>query len=233
MDGLPLNGLDLAVGIVLLISALLAFMRGFVHEVLSIAAWVGAVLASIYGAALAQPFARGIIPIAWAADAVSAVIIFLVVLFGLSMITHAMAKTIQASALNNLDRILGFVFGIARAMVILGVGFLLMNWLVDTPEERPDWMKNAKTLPLIEMTAEGIVALIPDTLLAVEGAANVAGEAVQKVEQAVQAKEAVEGMAEQMKNGENDAAPKDGEPAYTDQERDALDALIEDAGSTE
>ena len=47
MDGLPINGLDLAVGIVLLISALLAFMRGFVHEVLSIAAWVGALLACL------------------------------------------------------------------------------------------------------------------------------------------------------------------------------------------
>ena len=35
IEGLPINGLDLTVGIVLLISALLAFIRGFVHEVLS------------------------------------------------------------------------------------------------------------------------------------------------------------------------------------------------------
>ncbi len=237
MDGLPINGLDLAVGIVLLISALLAFMRGFVHEVLSIAAWVGALLASIYGTALAQPISHDIIPIAWAADAVAAVVIFLVVLFALSMVTNALAKSIQKSALNNLDRSLGFIFGLARAMVILAVGLLLMNWLVDTTE-RPNWMAQAKTLPLIEMTADGMVAIVPDAFLAAE---SIADGAARQVENAVQAKDAVEKLAEQIKdipsdsnsaNTSNTGAPQKGDPGYSDQQRDALDALIEDAGGT-
>jgi membrane protein required for colicin V production len=237
MDGLPINGLDLAVGIVLLISALLAFMRGFVHEVLSIAAWVGAVIASVYGTALAQPISHDIIPIAWAADAVAAVVIFLVVLFTLSMGTHAFAKTIQASALNNLDRTLGFVFGVARAMVILAVGLLLMNWLMDA-QDRPNWMAQAKTLPLIVMTADGMVAIIPDALIVAE---EMAGSAAQQVEQAVEAKEAIEKLADQMDaisggsltGNAGGEAPSESEPGYSEQERDALNALIEDAGDTE
>lgn len=238
MDGLPINGLDLAVGVVLLISALLAFMRGFVHEVLSIAAWVGAVMASVYGTALAQPISHEIIPIAWAADAAAAAIIFLVVLFTLSIATNAFAKTIQASALNNLDRTLGFVFGIARAMVILAVGLLLMNWLMDT-QDRPNWMAQAKTLPLIEITADGMVAIVPDALMAAE---QMADSAAQQVEQAVEAKEAIEKLADQMDGMSGGSItggvtggepPSEGDAGYSDQERDALNALIEDAGGTE
>ncbi len=235
MDGLPINGLDLAVGIVLLISALLAFMRGFVHEVLSIAAWIGALLAAIYGTALLQPISHDIIPLAWAADAAAAVVIFLAVVFVLSMVTHALAKTIQASALNNLDRTLGFVFGIARAMVILAVGLLLMNWLMDV-QDRPDWMAKAKTLPLIELTADGMVALIPEALMAAE---DMADSAMDQVEQAVEATEAIEALADDMDaltglgNSGEENAGDDTDAGYSDQERDALDALIEDAGMNE
>ena len=233
MDGLPINGLDLTVGIVLLISALLAFMRGFVHEVLSIAAWIGALLAAIYGTALVQPFSHDIIPLAWAADAASAVIIFLVVVFVLSMITHALAKTIQASALNNLDRTLGFVFGIARAMVILGVGLLLANWLMDV-QDRPDWMAQAKTLPLIELTADGLVALIPEALMAAE---EMADTAIDQVEQAVEAAETIDSLGDDLDvltgfgEGGEDGVGDETDAGYSDQERDALDALIEDAGT--
>ena len=225
MDGFPVNGLDLAVGIVLLVSALLAFMRGFVHEVLSIAAWISAFLASVYGTALAQPISHSIIPITWAADATAAVIIFLVVLFALSIVTNSLAKTIQKSALNNLDRSLGFIMGLARAMVILAVGLLLMNWLVDT-DGRPSWMTQAKSLPLIEMTADGLVAIIPDAFLAAE---SIAEDATQQVESVVKAKETVEKLADQMKN----TVPEKTEPGYSDQERDALDALIEDSGTSQ
>jgi membrane protein required for colicin V production len=233
MDGSLVNGLDIAVGIVLLISALLAFLRGFVHEVLSIAAWVGALLASVYGTALARPVSHAIIPIEWAADAVVAIIIFLVVLFVLSMGTHAMARTIQASALNNLDRSLGFIFGLARAMVILAVGLLLMNWLVNT-DGRPDWMAQAKTLPLIEMTADGMLAIVPEAFLA---AGEMADSPAQQLEQAAEAKEAVEKLANQMEEipgvDVTGGVPQDGKPGYSDQDRDSLDALIEDAGRTQ
>ena len=164
MDHLPINGLDLAVGIVLLVSALLAFVRGFVHEVLSVAAWVGALAAAIYGLPYAAPYAHKIIHLGWAADAAASALIFLVVLFVLSIGTHAVARAIQKTALNNADRTLGFVFGLARAVVILGVGLIISDWLTD--HDRPDWMRNAKTLPLIETAAEEMKALVPASFMA-------------------------------------------------------------------
>jgi membrane protein required for colicin V production len=161
---LPINSLDLAVGGVLLLSALLAFVRGFVHEMLSIAAWAGALAAATYGLPYARPFVHKVIPIVWAADAAAAVVIFLAVLLTLSLITHAVSRTIQKSALNNVDRSLGFIFGLLRAVVILGVGLIVCDWLTD--RDRPTWVRTAKTLPIIEYAADGIKALVPPSFMA-------------------------------------------------------------------
>ncbi|MGA0394649.1 MAG: CvpA family protein, partial [Rhodospirillales bacterium] len=61
MDSLPVNATDLVIFVVLLISALLAFARGFVHELLSIVGWIGAIFATIYGYPYLKPFARDLI----------------------------------------------------------------------------------------------------------------------------------------------------------------------------
>jgi membrane protein required for colicin V production len=224
MDSLPINGLDLAVGIVLLISALLAFMRGFVHEVLSIAAWVGAVLAAVHGLPFARPIARGIIPIEWAADAAAAVLIFLVVLLALSILTNAVSRSIQKSALNNLDRSLGFAFGLVRALVFLGIGLIITDWL--TSGERPKWMTRAKTLPIIEMSAEGVKAVLPATFMVANDAAK---DGAAKINRALEHKETLDRLnLPALKAPEDDkSTEKTNGPAYKEQDQRSLDRLFE------
>ena len=223
MENLPINGLDLAVGIILLISALLAFMRGFVHEVLSISAWVGAVLAAVHGLPFARPFARSIIPIDWAADSVAAVLIFLGVLLALSIVTNAVARSIQKSALNNLDRSLGFVFGLARALVILGVGLIITDWL--TAGARPTWMARAKTLPIIELAADGLKAILPPTFMA---AGDTAKDGAARITKAIEAKEALDRLTTPMPQGASaDKETAKSESGYQDKERRDMERLIQ------
>lgn len=221
MDNLPINGLDLAVGVILLVSALLAFMRGFVHEVLSVIAWIGAVMAAIHGLPYVQPLARRIIPIDWAADSAAAVAIFLVVLLILSIFTHAVARSIQKSALNNLDRSLGFVFGLARALVILGVGLIITDWL--TARDRPIWMTQAKTLPVIEMSADGLKAILPPTFMAAGDAVKDGAASVNKV---IDAKQTLDRLTAPVPQGASDQKTRP-EGGYEDQERRTLDSLID------
>jgi membrane protein required for colicin V production len=223
MGDLPINGLDLAVGIVLLISALLAFMRGFVHEVLSIAAWIGAVAAAIYGLPFARPLAQSLIPYSWAADAAAAIVIFLVVLFGLSIVTNALARTIQKSAFNNLDRSLGFVFGLARALVILGVGLVITDWL--TERDRPIWVAKAKTLPVIELAADAMKAVLPPSFMA---AGDAAKDGAVKANQALEAKETLERLIQPTpaKAG-NDPAKAAPDGGYQDKERRDMERLLQ------
>jgi membrane protein required for colicin V production len=231
MDNLPINGLDLAVGIILLISALLAFMRGFVHEVLSIAAWAGAVLAAIQGMPFARPFARKIIPVDWAADSAAAVTIFLVVLLILSILTNAVARSIQKSALNNLDRSLGFVFGLARALVILAVGLIITDWLTN---KRPTWLARAKTLPILEMTAEAVKSLVPTSFMAAEDVAKEGAARMNKTINTVidakdvfDKKDTLDKLTAPVPQG---AAAKEAakpEGGYQDRDRRTLDSLID------
>lgn len=227
MDAIPINGLDLAVIVVLLVSALLAFMRGFVHEVLSIGAWVGAALAALYGLPLAQPLARKTIPIDWAADAAAVVVLFLIALLALSFVTSALSKTVQASALNNLDRSLGFVFGLARAAVILSILLIAADWLMDK-SARPDWMQKAKTLPAIELGSDVMKDLLPDSFMAAEDAAK---EAAGSAKDALELKQTLDRLtaptpsADPAQGGEKAGpAPK---PAYDDKERRDMERLLQ------
>jgi len=71
MDNLPINATDILVFAILLISGLLAFFRGFVREVLSVGAWVGAAFATLYGFAHVRPYARDLIGIDMIADIIA------------------------------------------------------------------------------------------------------------------------------------------------------------------
>ncbi len=47
MEAAPINVTDVVVALVILISGLLAFFRGFVHELLAVLSWIGAGLATL------------------------------------------------------------------------------------------------------------------------------------------------------------------------------------------
>lgn len=175
--------LDVILAMVLLLSGLIAYLRGFIHEVLSIVAWVGAAFAAMHGLPLVRPFARDIIRITWAADAAAAVGIFLVVLLVLSIGTRAVARMVQSTSLGALDRSLGFVFGLARGAILITLAYILVVSLVD-PMDRPEWLTQAKSRPLMEQGAEVIRGLVPGELMAarstIDGAAAMTRDAMER-----------------------------------------------------
>jgi membrane protein required for colicin V production len=183
-----MNGLDITVAAILLISALLAFLRGFVQETLSIGAWIAASFGAIYGLPYAQPYARRLIPLNWAADAAAAIVLFLAILFLGSLLTNLVARRVHRSALSPLDRSLGFVFGLVRGAVILSVGIIIVDWFV-TPPSRPQWMQTARSLPLMEDGADLLKSLLPHTF---ERGSDTAKEAMAKVDEAAAVKQTLD-----------------------------------------
>ena len=222
MDSLPINGLDLAAVIILLLSGALAFMRGFVHEVLSVAAWIGGILAVIYGVPQFRHLTSEFIPNDLIADIITGVVIFLIVLVILSILTKMLSKSIQASALNNLDRSLGFVFGLLRGAVILAAALLILDWIVDTGE-RPSWVQSAKTLPVIEGAADFMRNLAPESFKAAEDTAK---EASETARDAMELKETFDKLT-QPPPGSDPDAPKSPDGAYEDSERSGMDRLFQ------
>jgi len=163
VDTLPLPITDLAVFAVLLISALFATVRGFTHEILSVSSWIVAVLAVIFGLPIARPYARMYIQTDWIADAITAALIFFVMLVIAAILTRNISKSVQSSALSPIDRALGFIYGAVRGALLIVFAYMGMTWILDISHP-PHWMQDAKTTPFIVAGAQKIKDLTPDDL---------------------------------------------------------------------
>ena len=153
--------LDLAVLGIVLVSALLSMMRGFSREVLAIASWAAAAAAAYYFYPLVVPYLTPYIHKEVIAQAAAAAIVFFITLIIVSLFTVRLSDAILDSKIGALDRTLGFVFGVARGFLLAVVAFAIFNWLV-SEKQQPEWVKNARTRPILTETADRIVALLPE-----------------------------------------------------------------------
>ncbi len=161
LDSSPINPFDAAVVAVVLISALIALWRGFVKEVLSLAAWAGAALVALWGHRYAQPYARTFIDSDLLSSIVAGVALFVVSLLVFAMIAHGIAALVHKSnALSAVDRSLGFAFGLARGGLLLGLGWLALAWALPV-EKQPGWLHDSRTRPAVEWVAEFLIGLAP------------------------------------------------------------------------
>jgi membrane protein required for colicin V production len=152
--------LDLAVLGIVLVSALLSMMRGFTREVLAIASWAAAAAAAYYFYPMVMPYLAPYIHKEVIAQAAAAAIVFFVTLIVVSLFTVRLSDAILDSKIGALDRSLGFVFGVARGFLLAVVAFAIFNWLV-SEKQQPEWVKNARTRPVLTETADRLVAMLP------------------------------------------------------------------------
>ncbi len=153
--------LDLAVLGIVLVSALLSMMRGFSREVLAIASWAAAAAAAYYFYPAVIPYLSPYIHKEVVAQAIAAAIVFFATLIVVSVITVRLSDAILDSKIGALDRTLGFLFGVARGFLLAVVAFAIFNWLV-SEKQQPEWVRNARTRPMLTETADRIVAMLPE-----------------------------------------------------------------------
>lgn len=148
--------------IVMVASAILSFLRGFVREVLGVAAWIGAAFAAF---AFRQPviaLLNGAIEPDWLADGVAVGAVFLIVLVVLKLVIHALAGRVQRSPLGGVDRSLGAIFGLARGAFIAALAYVLAGLFVPAVERWPEAVREARSLPLVVDVARWVVGLMPE-----------------------------------------------------------------------
>lgn len=160
MDG-GFHMTDIAVVIVVLISGVLAFLRGFVREALGIAAWIGAAFIAMQVQPMTMGIAMDLIGMEVIAKYGSWVVIFLIALIILSIVSGALSNMIKDTSLNALDRSLGFVFGLARGALLISVVYFLGAQLMNKNAPPPDWLAQAKTYPLIQRGADMVAVFVP------------------------------------------------------------------------
>ena len=158
---MPITLLDIVLLVVMLVSGLLAMVRGFMREVLSITAWLLAAAATLYSYAKLLPLAKQY----FNNDIVAAVSVvggvFLVTLLVVSVLTIRISDMVLDSRVGALDRTLGFLFGLARGLVIVVVAFQFFTWLVPD-RSQPEWVKSAKSRVVLAGTGQWLMSMLPD-----------------------------------------------------------------------
>ena len=160
---MPITWLDFLLLGVMLISGLLAMIRGFMREVLSIAAWAAAAVATILLYNRLLPIAQSNISNEWVAKGAVIGGVFLITLLLVSILTVRVSDMILDSRIGALDRTLGFLFGLARGLIIVVVAFLFFSWLVPS-NKQPEGVRNAKSRVVLENTGEWLQALLPQDM---------------------------------------------------------------------
>ncbi len=156
-----LSGLDVAVLLLVGLGAIFGFMRGFVVELASLAAWVIAIAAvKVLHAAVAAALTRSV------GTEAGAAVLALALVFGVTFLVvkffgRSVGKATRASILGPFDRILGLGFGALKGLVGASVAFLFLGLMLnithgpDAP--RPQWMTKSRTYPLLRATSEALV----------------------------------------------------------------------------
>ncbi len=190
MDHTSLNNFDYAVLAVILISGLLALMRGVMREIFSLIAWSGATFAAFKFYPLAEPWTRRYIANEDISSAAAGTLVFAVCFVVLTLTGSLISKLVKGDALTAIDRSLGFVFGILRGVLVVCLVYLMLItvlWPELDQDERPtlpnlsatkasaptaekdkngkppapEWVMNARTRSFLAYGANELKTIIP------------------------------------------------------------------------
>jgi membrane protein required for colicin V production len=156
-----LNIFDIIVVSIMFLSCLFAFFRGFVSEVLSLGAWIGAGLVTIYffptvAEKLEPHFKSEVV-----AAGVGTLGIYILALLGFSLFNRVINQFLKSgNDVGLLDNAMGLVFGAARGAFIVSIGYLLMMFVIGE-NETPNWLYQAKTRPYVKDGAAMIANAAP------------------------------------------------------------------------
>ncbi|MCE4223689.1 CvpA family protein [Methylobacterium sp. C25] len=156
---MPFSILDLVVLGIVMISALLAAVRGVTREVLAIVAWVVAAAVAWTLHPMLLPTVKQHVSSDTVALVASIAAIFLGTLIVVSIITVKISDIVLDSRIGAVDRSLGFIFGAARGFLICVIGWVFLAWLVQG--KMPEWAAQAKSKPYLEKSGDALVAQLP------------------------------------------------------------------------
>jgi membrane protein required for colicin V production len=158
---MPITLLDIGLIVIMLVSGLLAMVRGFMREILSIIAWILAAGATLYAYSKLLPLAKQYFNNDIVATVAVIAGVFLVTLLVVSILTVRVSDMVLDSRVGALDRTLGFLFGLGRGLIIVVVAYMFFDWLVPD-RSKPDWVLHAKSRVVLSSTGEWLKDQLPE-----------------------------------------------------------------------
>ncbi len=154
-----MSWLDVAILAIILLSALISLVRGFVKESISLVTWVVAgVLAFRYFAPMGQllePFVESV----KIRNIAGGAILFIMTLVVGAIVNFILSQLVSKTGLSGTDRSLGVVFGAARGVLIVTLVVLLAGL---TPMPEASWWQDSASVEYFQQLAEWVKGVIPD-----------------------------------------------------------------------
>jgi membrane protein required for colicin V production len=145
------------------VAAVGGFMRGFVQEVLSLAAWILAIFAIRYLHTDLTELIAGYIGTPTSAAMLAFALLLLIPYAAMKLIASRIGRASRNSVVGPIDRVLGFGFGAAKGVIVVVIAFSLLVLGYDTvwgSEGRPHWITNARTYRFVDAGSKAMVQLI-------------------------------------------------------------------------
>lgn len=152
---------DLVAGLALIVSGLIGWIRGGAREAAGMVALALAAVVAFAALRFTGPIARHAIHTVWLANVAAVLVVFVALYALLRVLAAALSRGLHRhGALGALDRTVGAGFGLARALVFLGLLNLTLNAIM--PAQRmPTWISGAKLYPVSDVSADALKRLAP------------------------------------------------------------------------
>lgn len=198
---------------VMLLSCLFAFFRGFVKEILSLGAWIGAGLITLF---YFKDVAKWLTPhfkSEMVAGGLATLGLYIVSLIAFSIVNGIIMRMMKEGGdIGILDNTLGLIFGAFRGAFILSLGYLILT-IVMTEDSYPPWIKTAHSRPWVEKGAIVLGRIAPDYLVEHTSIAEKINEA--------------SGKAPEVKLKDNEGKQGSGNSGYNEEHSRSLDRFID------
>lgn len=160
----PFTALDIVVLLMIVFGAVMGALRGLVTEVLSLLAWVAAIVAlrMFYDPVAAA--ASGWVGSSSGGAVLAFALVFIVTFMLVRIVANNLGARTRASVVGPIDRFLGFGFGALKGLIGAALLFLGISLLLDTAwgrdEPRPEWVRASRTLPLLTVSSRALLDFI-------------------------------------------------------------------------
>ncbi len=160
-----MTGFDLIVLLIAGIAAVGGFLRGFMQEILSLAAWILAALAIRYLHTDLTLFLQDYLGDGVATSVLAFALLLLIPYAAMKLIANNVGKMSRKSVLGPVDRVLGFGFGGVKGMLIVVVAFSLLVLGYDSVWDyrgRPTWMTTARSYEFVDGASRSLSEVLAE-----------------------------------------------------------------------
>ena len=163
MEQIGLTLGDVILAGIMLLSGLLALIRGFIREALGLVALALAIMVTVATHEPATSFASQYLSPIEVAEVAAGLGVFIVSWFIFAVILRQVGKLLAEVAPGVINRSLGFAFGVLRGLVIVAVIYMVFDKVLPGDEQKPDWITNARFKPMVEATSDYIAQYLPES----------------------------------------------------------------------